>query len=199
MFLRREPGAPSIQTRPIKGTVARGRDRADDERLCAELSQSRKERAEHLMIVDLERNDLGRVSEVGSVTVEGFARLLPLPTVHHLVSTVSGRLREGVGLAELLTSTFPGGSITGAPKVRAMQIIEELEPVRRGAYTGAIGFVGLGGQIELSIAIRTAVLVAEALYLHVGGGIVADSRPDRELAETEEKALAWRRALWSAL
>jgi anthranilate/para-aminobenzoate synthase component I len=115
--------------------------------------------------------------------------------VHHLVSTVACRARPGVGHAEILRATFPGGSVTGAPKVRAMQIIDELEPTRRGPYTGAIGWLGAAGAMDLSIVIRTAILTASALHLHVGGGIVADSRPERELAETEEKAAAWRAAL----
>ncbi len=193
LFLRRLPGETAVETRPIKGTRARGETPAGDHALAAALASDEKERAEHLMIVDLLRNDLGRVAEIGSVRVEGFARLLTLPTVHHLVSTVTCRPRGG--LAELLRATFPGGSITGAPKVRAMEIIDELEPAARGVYTGALGWVGAGATLDLCIVIRTAVLLRDHLSLAVGGGVVADSTPVRELEETEEKALAWRRLL----
>jgi para-aminobenzoate synthetase component 1 len=147
------------------------------------------------MIVDLERNDLGRVAQTGSVTVDGFARAVALPTVHHLVSTVHARRATGAGLADLLRATFPGGSVTGAPKVRAMEIIDELEGVRRGPYCGAIGWIGAGGNCDLALAIRTAVWRAGELLLSVGGGIVADSTPDEELEETRVKAAAFLRAL----
>ncbi len=150
-----------------------------------------KERAEHVMIVDLERNDLGRVSVAGSIVVEGLARLIELPTVFHMVTTVRGRLRPDTGLAALLRATFPGGSITGAPKRRAMEIIEELEPVRRGPYTGATGWLGAAGDLDLAVAIRTALVRGDRLTLSVGGGIVADSHPAAELAETEAKASAF--------
>jgi para-aminobenzoate synthetase component 1 len=162
-------------------------------RLRAELVTAAKERAEHVMIVDLERNDLGRVSAPGSIAIEGLARVMELPTVFHLVTTVSGRLRRDVGLAALLRATFPGGSITGAPKKRAMEIIEELEPVRRGPYTGATGWLGAAGDLDLAVAIRTALVRGDRLTLSVGGGIVADSRPAAELAETEAKASAFTR------
>jgi para-aminobenzoate synthetase component 1 len=195
LFLRRGAGSRRLETRPIKGTRRRGRAPAEDAALAAALAADDKERAEHLMIVDLERNDLGRVAATGSVRVEGFARVVTLPQVHHLVSTVACDVRDGASTAEILRATFPGGSITGAPKVRAMQLIDELEPTRRGPYTGAIGFLGAGGAIELSIVIRTAVLAAGTLTLHVGGGIVADSSPARELDETEEKSAGWRAAL----
>ncbi len=155
------------------------------------FSAAAKDRAEHVMIVDLERNDLGRVCRPGSVEVASLARVVSLPTVHHLISTVRGRLRPDVGLAALLAATFPGGSITGAPKRRAMQIIDELEPAPRGAYTGATGWLGAAGDLDLAIAIRTAVLRAGALELSVGGGIVVDSTPEAELAETEVKARAF--------
>jgi para-aminobenzoate synthetase component 1 len=135
------------------------------------------------------------VAELGSVRVDDYSRVVALPTVHHLVSTVSAAPRAGVGAAALLAACFPGGSITGAPKIRAMQIIDELEPVRRGPYTGAIGYLGARGALDLAIAIRTLVVAGDRLHLHVGGGIVADSRPARELEETEEKAAAWRAAL----
>jgi para-aminobenzoate synthetase component 1 len=176
-------GRGAVETRPIKGTRPRG-DRA-------ELLASEKDRAEHVMIVDLERNDLGRICRTGSVCVDGPARVLELPTVLHLVSTVRGTLREGVGLAELLEATFPGGSITGAPKRRAMQIIDELEPVARGPYTGATGWLGAAGDLDLAIAIRTALVSGGRLSLSLGGGVVADSTPENEWAETETKARAF--------
>jgi anthranilate/para-aminobenzoate synthase component I len=143
------------------------------------------------MIVDLERNDLGRVCRPGTVEVAGLARLVSLPTVHHLESTVRGVLRPGVGLAALLEATFPGGSITGAPKRRAMQIIDELETGPRGVYTGATGWLGAAGDLDLAVAIRTATLRQGRLELSVGGGIVIDSTPEGELAETEVKARAF--------
>jgi para-aminobenzoate synthetase component 1 len=186
-------GEGGVETRPIKGTRARAASPADDEAARAALLASPKDRAEHVMIVDLERNDLGRVCETGSVSVGGVARVLALPTVHHLVSTVRGRLRSEVGLAALLAATFPGGSITGAPKRRAMQIIDELEPAARGPYTGATGWLGAAGDLDLAVAIRTALVSAGRLTLSVGGGIVADSSPEDEWAETEVKAAAFAR------
>jgi para-aminobenzoate synthetase component 1 len=180
-------GRGGVETRPIKGTGARAGAEAR-----AALLASAKDRAEHVMIVDLERNDLGRVCQTGSVTVEEVARVLDLPTVLHLVTTVRGTLRAGVGLAELLAATFPGGSITGAPKRRAMQIIDALEPVARGPYTGATGWLGAAGDLDLAVAIRTALVAGGRLSLSVGGGIVADSLPESEWAETETKAAAFR-------
>ncbi len=151
------------------------------------------------MIVDLERNDLGRVCEVGSVQVKDLCQVLSLPTVHHLETKVQGQLRREVGLAELLRATFPGGSVTGAPKIRAMEIIQELEPARRGPYTGATGWLGAAGDLDLAVAIRTAVIRDEWLTLWVGGGIVADSQPAAELAETWDKARAFSLALGPGL
>jgi para-aminobenzoate synthetase component 1 len=180
-------GRGAVETRPIKGTRAR------DVAARAALLASEKDRAEHVMIVDLERNDLGRVCETGSVEVEGVARVLELPTVHHLVSTVRGRLRADVGLAALLAATFPGGSITGAPKRRAMQIIDALEPCARGPYTGATGWLGVAGDLDLAVAIRTALVSDGRLSLSLGGGIVVDSTPEDEWAETEVKARAFAR------
>ena len=193
LFLRRR-GA-RIETRPIKGTRRRGASAAEDAGLAAELLRDPKERAEHVMIVDLERNDLGRVAVVGSVAVEAHARLESHPTVHHLVSRVVARLRDGIGLAEILRATFPGGSITGAPKLRAMEIIDELEPWPRGAYTGAVGLFHPGGDLELGLAIRTATVAGGHLRYHAGGGIVIDSDPERELAESWLKTAALRLAL----
>jgi len=194
-FLSRQPGNPRIETRPIKGTRPRSGDADRDRAAAADLAAAEKDGAEHLMIVDLERNDLGRVAVTGSVRVDALGYVVELPGLYHRVSRVSAELRPDVGLGELLRATFPGGSITGAPKVRAMQIIDELEPSRRGPYCGALGYVGEDGAIELAIAIRTAVLAGGELRLHVGGGIVADSDPEAELAETEDKAAGWRAAL----
>src|SRR5438309_2213270 len=174
---------------------ARGDGRARDAALAAELEADAKERAEHVMIVDLERNDLGRVAAIGSVGVEAYARVESHPTVHHLVSSVVGRVRPDVGLAQLLRAAFPGGSITGAPKVRAMEIIRELEPVPRGAYTGAFGLFHPSGDLELGLAIRTAVVSTGVVRYHAGGGIVGDSDPERELAEAWLKTAALRLAL----
>ncbi len=184
-------GDGRVETRPIKGTRPRHAEPGADSAAAAALAASAKDRAEHVMIVDLERNDLGRVCRTGSVEVETLARLVSLPTVHHLESTVRGVLRPDVGLAALLAATFPGGSITGAPKRRAMQIIDELEPVRRGPYTGATGWLGVAGDVDLAIAIRTAAIRDGRLSLSVGGGIVADSNPDDELTETDVKARAF--------
>jgi para-aminobenzoate synthetase component I len=178
-----------IETRPIKGTRARTPGAAE------ELAVADKDAAEHLMIVDLERNDLGRIAETGSVRVDELGYVVELPALYHKVSRVSARPRAGVGYAALLRATFPGGSITGAPKVRAMQLIDELEPARRGPYCGAFGFFGAGGAFDLAIAIRIGVLAGHELRVHVGGGIVADSTPQGELAETELKAQGWRAAL----
>ena len=193
LFLRRR--GRRVETRPIKGTRPRGDGPSDDAALAAELLRDPKERAEHVMIVDLERNDLGRVAAVGSVAVEAHARLESHPTVHHLVSRVVARLRDGFGLAEILRATFPGGSITGAPKLRAMEIIDELEPWPRGAYTGAVGLFHPGGDLELGLAIRTATVAGGHLRYHAGGGIVVDSDPERELAESWLKTAALRLAL----
>jgi len=187
-------GDGTIETQPIKGTrpIVAGEPL---ERGAELLAASAKDRAEHVMIVDLERNDLGRICETGSVEVADLCRVLTLPTVHHLETTVRGRLRPGVGLTEILHATFPGGSVTGAPKIRAMEIIEELEPARRGPYTGATGWLGAAGDLDLAVAIRTALIRDGQLSLWVGGGVVADSTPESELAETWDKARAFSRAL----
>jgi para-aminobenzoate synthetase component 1 len=189
-FLAVDP-AGRVETRPIKGTRARRGSPAADAEARAALAAAAKDRAEHVMIVDLERNDLGRVCRTGSVAVEGLARIMELPTVLHMVTTVRGVLRPEVGLPELLAATFPGGSITGAPKRRAMQIIDELEPFARGPYTGATGWLGAAGDLDLAVAIRTALVRDGRLTLCVGGGVVAESTPEGELAETEVKARAF--------
>lgn len=170
-----------VVTRPIKGTRPR---RADP----AELLASAKDNAELLMITDLERNDLGRVCAYGRVHVRELKRVESFATVHHLVSTVAGRLRPDVSHVECVRACFPGGSITGAPKIRAMEIIDELEPHARGVYTGAIGFFGYNGVSHFNVAIRTAVYQRGRLTFHAGGGIVADSEPDAEYEETLDKA-----------
>jgi anthranilate/para-aminobenzoate synthase component I len=179
-----------VATFPIKGT--RNRESAAAGRA---LDDDPKERAEHVMIVDLERNDLGRVCEAGSVEVAAFARVQSYPLLEHMVSEVRGRLRPNVTLSQLFQATFPGGSITGAPKIRAMEIIDELEPCARGLYTGAIGWSDLRGASRFNLAIRTAVLNQEGLSYHAGGGIVADSDPEREYDETLLKSEALFRAL----
>jgi para-aminobenzoate synthetase component 1 len=193
LFLRRR--GMRLETRPIKGTRPRGTSPARDAALAGELTRDPKECAEHVMIVDLERNDLGRVATPGSVAVESLARVDSLPSVHHLVSTVAGHATQGLGLARLLRATFPGGSITGAPKVRAMEIIRELELWPRGPYTGAFGLFHPGGDLELGLAIRTAVVRDGVVRYGAGGGIVADSDAERELAEAWLKTAALRLAL----
>lgn len=184
-----------IETRPIKGTRPRGEDCISDTLLERELLESQKDRAEHVMIVDLERNDLGRICEYGSVRPTEFIILEKYSTVFHLVSTVSGRLKEGVDPIDCLLATFPGGSITGAPKIRAMEIIEELESVKRSIYTGAIGYISFDGDMDTSIVIRTFVIKGKKIYFQVGGGIVADSDPEKEYDETLDKAKGLMQAL----
>jgi len=184
-----------IETWPIKGTRPRGVTPAEDEALARALSVSAKDRAENVMIVDLERNDLGRICEIGSVRVTALCEVERFANVHHLVSRVEGVLREDVAPADVLRATFPGGSITGAPKIRAVEIIDELEPTRRGPYTGAIGYWDASGACDFNIAIRTIVVEAGAASFHVGGGIVADSTPEGEYEETLIKAAGMRRAL----
>jgi para-aminobenzoate synthetase component 1 len=182
-----------VTTEPIKGTRPRSEDPDKDLHLQHELSQSLKDRAENLMIVDLLRNDLGRVCAPGSIDVRDLFKVESFPTVHHMVSTVSGRLRNGEDALSLLRACFPGGSITGAPKIRAMEIIEELEPARRGIYCGAIGYIGFNGDMDTSIVIRTLVRRGDRAHYWVGGGIVADSDPDEEYQECLDKARAFRR------
>ena len=185
-FLRRR--GEHIETRPIKGTRPRGADAAEDRRNALALRSSAKDRAENVMIVDLARNDLGRVARYGTVSVQRLCALESHPGVHHLVSAVEARLRPGVSTADVVRATFPPGSVTGAPKIRALEIIEELEPVRRGPYCGAVGWFGPDGDLELSVAIRTLVAARESLHLHVGGAVTADSQPAGEWRETMHKA-----------
>jgi para-aminobenzoate synthetase component 1 len=176
-----------VETRPIKGTRPRGRNPAEDRALAEELLASEKDSAENVMIVDLERNDLGKVCEFGSVHVPILKGLRSLPNVHHLESVVRGRLREDVTIPDLLRATFPGGSISGAPKPRAMEIVERLEPHRRGVYTGAFGYISWDGSLDWNIAIRTATVIGGTAHFAVGGGIVAGSDPEAEYRETLDK------------
>ena len=185
-----------VETRPIKGTRPRHADPTADAAAAAELQASAKDAAEHVMIVDLERNDLGRVCVPGSVKVRRFRQVERYATVHHLVSVVAGQLLPEVspapaGLPTLLRALFPGGSITGAPKLRAMQLIERLEPVRRGIYCGAVGYLDAAGGGDLNLPIRTVWTTAEAVYYQAGGGIVADSTAAEEWAEVRTKARAF--------
>lgn len=178
----------TVQTRPIKGTRPRFRDREQDEKSAYDLITSPKEIAELIMITDLERNDLGQVCEFGSIAATELLKLERYAQVFHLVSTIEGTLREGVGHLDALLACFPGGSITGVPKKRAREIIAELEPCPRGLYTGAIGCLGFNGESRFNIAIRTLVAEADELHFHVGAGIVADSVPLKEWEETLHKA-----------
>ncbi len=179
-----------IETRPIKGTRPRGKTPEEDQALAKELLSSSKDRAENIMIVDLERNDLGRVCRFGTVKVTELTILEVFPTVFHLTSTVVGRLREGKNCIDLLKAIFPGGSITGAPKVRAMEIIDELEPTKRSVYTGSIGYLSFNGDLDLNIAIRTFLVKGSRAYFQVGGAVVYDSDPEAEYQETLDKARA---------
>lgn len=186
-----------VETRPIKGTLPRGATAEQDRRNGEALLGSEKNRAELAMITDLLRNDLGRVSSYGTVRVEDAARLEAYTNVFHLVSIVTGRLAEGRDLVDLLRATFPGGSITGCPKIRSMEIIDELEPTARSVYTGSIGYLGWDGSMDLNIAIRTLIHKGRDLYFQVGGGIVYDSDPGAEYDETLHKAASIMEALSS--
>jgi para-aminobenzoate synthetase component 1 len=185
-FLRASEGV--VETRPIKGTTMRGMNPRHDSALGDALAESEKDRAENVMIVDLLRNDLSKVCEDFSVQVPELCRIERYATVQHLVSTVVGRLRPGLSPVDLLRAAWPGGSITGAPKVRAMEIIAELEPTRRGVYTGSLGYLSFSGAMDTSIAIRTFVVKAGRAFFQAGAGIVADSDPEREYEETLYKA-----------
>lgn len=187
--------AGRVETRPIKGTRPRRADPIADAAEAEALCASKKDAAEHVMIVDLQRNDLGRICTPGSVRVARLAGLERYSTVHHLVSVVEGRRRDSADLAGLLRATFPGGSITGAPKISAMGIIDALEPVRRGMYCGSVGYLDAAGGGDLNIAIRTAILADDRLYYSAGGGIVADSVAGEEWAEAGHKARAFLDAL----
>ncbi|MBI3292527.1 MAG: anthranilate synthase component I family protein, partial [Elusimicrobia bacterium] len=179
-----------VETRPIAGTRPRGRSPQEDLALERALLSDPKERAEHLMLVDLGRNDLGRVCRVGSIHIPEFMSVERYSHVMHLVSSVTGRLAHGRDVFDLLAACFPAGTVTGAPKIRAMQIIEELEPVRRGPYAGAVGYFSFSGNLDMAITIRTILLKDGVAYVQAGAGIVADSLPRRELQETRNKAAA---------
>jgi anthranilate synthase component I len=188
-----------VSTRPIAGTRPRGADQAEDARIAEGLLADEKERAEHVMLVDLGRNDLGRVCEYGTVQVDSFMAVETYSHVMHIVSNVSGRLRPEVGPMDALRSVLPAGTLSGAPKVRAMQIIDELEPVKRGGYGGAIGYLSYTGDLDTCIHIRTVVLKDGRAHVQAGGGTVADARPDYEFAESEAKARGVLRAVELAM
>lgn len=194
-FLVYDPNTRLITTKPIKGTRPRGRGAEEDARLAHELHQSEKDRAENVMIVDMLRNDIGRVAEYGTVRVPRLYDIETHPNVFQMVSTVEAELAEPYGPVDLVKACFPGGSITGAPKVRAMEIIEELEPYRRGLYTGSAGYMDFRGHTDLSIIIRSFITKGSTAYFHAGGGIVADSDPEMEYQETLDKISGLRLAL----
>ena len=193
LFLRMN--GPNVLTRPIKGTRARAASAEADHRARRELIENPKERAELLMITDLLRNDLGRLCEFGSVQVPELRRVEIHGAVHQAVASITGRLQPGINHVAALARCFPGGSVTGAPKIRAMQIIDELEPVARGPYTGCGGYLGFNRESQLNILIRTAVFAGGRVWFHTGAGIVADSCPEAEFAETEAKAAVFRAAM----
>jgi anthranilate/para-aminobenzoate synthase component I len=182
-------------TRPIAGTRRRGRDLDETRELSVELLTNEKERAEHIMLLDLERNDLGKVCDYGSVRVDEMMVVEDYSHVIHIVSNVRGELAEGRDGFDLIRAVFPGGTITGVPKVRCMEIIDELEPVARGPYTGSLGYIANNGDLDLNIIIRTFVIKDGIAYIQVGAGIVADSDPGREYEETLQKAEALVQAL----
>lgn len=184
----------NLSTRPIAGTRPRGENDDEDLALANELIHHEKERAEHVMLVDLERNDLGRVSEYGTVHVDEFMVIEKYSHVMHIVSNVRGKVSKDYSNTDIIRAVFPGGTITGAPKIRTMEIIEELEPVRRGLYTGSIGWMGFNGDIELNIVIRTSFIKDGVAYIQAGAGVVIDSVPEREYIESLNKA----KALWQA-
>ncbi len=184
-----------VISRPIAGTRPRGAAESQDAHFFAELFSSPKERAEHLMLVDLIRNDIGRVAAYGSVHVSEFMALERYSHVMHIVSEVEGRLADGRTWTDVFRAMFPGGTITGCPKIRTMEIIEELEPVGRGYYTGALGWISYHGEMELNIVIRSMLVQDGVAHVQAGAGVVADSNPERELDESLRKA----QALWSAL
>lgn len=184
-----------VDTRPIAGTRPRGRDAGEDDRMRAELLLNEKERAEHIMLIDLERNDIGRIADYGSVQVDELMVTEDYSHVMHIVSNVEGRLAAGKDCLDVLAAVYPGGTITGVPKVRCMEIIDELEPFRRGPYTGSLGYIGFNGSMDLNIIIRTFLIKESKAYIQAGAGIVADSDPEREYNECLKKAEALLRTL----
>ena len=184
-----------VETRPLAGTRRRGADPAEDERLETELLSDLKERAEHVMLVDLGRNDIGRVARPGTVSVERLMEVERYSHVMHISSTVSGQLRDGCTSLDALKAAFPAGTVSGAPKIRAMEVIAELEPDQRGVYAGSLGYVSFGGNLDMAITLRTVVVAEGVAYVQAGAGVVADSRPEREFEETLEKAGAMFKAI----
>jgi len=184
-----------VETRPLAGTRRRGADPAQDAALEKELLSDLKERAEHVMLVDLGRNDVGRVARPGTVNVDRLMEVERYSHVMHISSTVSGELREGCGSLDALRAAFPAGTVSGAPKIRAMEVIAELEPEQRGVYAGALGYVGFGGNLDMAITLRTLVVAGGEVFVQAGAGVVADSRPEREFEETLEKAGAMFKAV----
>jgi anthranilate synthase component 1 len=183
-----------VTLRPLAGTRVRGKSREDDARLAAELLADPKERAEHVMLMDLGRNDVGRIADVGSVKVTENMNIEYYSHVMHIVSNVEGRIKPGCDAMDVFRAAFPAGTVSGAPKVRAMEIIDELEPVKRGIYAGAVGYLSFSGDMDVAIALRTAVIKDGRLFVQAGAGIVADSVPESEWTETENKARALLRA-----
>jgi anthranilate synthase component 1 len=192
-MVRLEKGEATL--RPIAGTRKRGRDEKEDKELAQELLASEKERAEHIMLVDLGRNDLGRVCEFGTVKITEKMVVEKYSHVMHIVSNLTGKLKKNKDAVDLLAATFPAGTVTGAPKVRAMEIIDELENVKRGPYAGCVGYFGYSGELDSGITIRTIIFKGNKAYVQVGAGIVADSVPAQEYKETLNKAKAMLKAI----
>jgi anthranilate synthase component 1 len=193
--LEDENGKRKVTARPIAGTRKRGATPQEDAALAADLLADQKERAEHLQLLDLGRNDVGRVAKIGTVKVTDSYLIERYSHVMHIVSNVVGRLKAGMSAIDVLRATFPAGTVSGAPKIRAMEIIDELEPVKRGIYAGAVGYYSWNGNMDTAIAIRTAVIKDGTLYIQAGGGIVADSVPETEWEETMNKRRAMFRAV----
>ena len=193
VLVRVEDGTAELL--PIAGTRPRGATPEEDQRLAEELLADPKERAEHLMLVDLGRNDLGRVCTLGSIQVDRYAYIERYSHVMHIVSAVSGQLPANTKTMDVLKACFPAGTVSGAPKIRAMEIIDDLEPTRRGVYAGAVGYLDFSGNMDTCIAIRTMVVRDHDIFIQAGAGIVADSDPEREFLETENKARALKQAL----
>jgi anthranilate synthase component 1 len=188
VMVRLEDG--QIDVRPIAGTRPRGKSEEEEERIAAELLTDPKEQAEHIMLVDLARNDVGRVSQIGTVKVNELMAIEKYSHVMHIVSNVQGHIQEGKSAFDVIRACFPAGTVSGAPKIRAMEIIEELERVRRGIYAGAIGYFSFSGNMDTCITIRTIIILDGNAYTQVGAGIVADSQPEKEYQETLNKAKA---------
>ncbi|MGH7890375.1 MAG: anthranilate synthase component I family protein, partial [Thermodesulfobacteriota bacterium] len=184
-----------VENRPIAGTKPRGKDKKEDAEFETELLSDPKERAEHIMLVDLARNDLGRIAEIGTVKVDELMIVEKYSHVMHIVSNVIAKLAKGKDAFDVIKATFPAGTLSGAPKVRAMEVIEEMEPSRRGAYGGAVGYFSFSGNMDTCITIRTFVIKENQIFIQAGAGIVADSDPEREYKETENKVKALIRAV----